>query len=80
LQPYPTTFYMFIKQHPDLVKLAANYIDLKESRRSFRGKCPFHEDAGESLLISPEKNIFKCFGCGMEGGPAEFITAIGQIR
>jgi DNA primase len=65
---------------PDLVKLAATYITLTEGRRSFRGKCPFHADTAESLLISPEKNIFKCFGCGIEGGPAEFMKAIEKLQ
>jgi DNA primase len=63
----------------DLVTLAANYIILKESRRAFRGKCPFHEDPAESLMILPEKNVFKCFGCGKEGGAAEFISGIKQL-
>jgi DNA primase len=65
---------------PDLVKLAANYVKLTESRRSFRAQCPFHNDSAQSLLISPEKNIFKCFGCGIEGGPAEFINAIESLH
>jgi DNA primase len=64
----------------DLVTLAASYIPLTASRRSYRGKCPFHDDAGESLLISPDKNIFKCFGCGKEGGPAEFSRAMEQVN
>lgn len=63
----------------DLIILAADHIRLTESRRGYRGKCPFHNDAAESLLISPEKNIFKCFGCGLEGGPAEFRTAIERL-
>ncbi len=62
----------------DLVTLAATYVQLNESRRGLRGKCPFHADAGESLMISPEKNIFKCFGCGKEGGPEEFTRAIAE--
>jgi DNA primase len=64
----------------NLVNLAATYVTLTESRRSLRGKCPFHIDAAESLLISPEKNIFKCFGCGIEGGPAEFMQAIENLH
>ncbi|MCC8423471.1 CHC2 zinc finger domain-containing protein [Mucilaginibacter sp. UR6-11] len=72
-------FYMSVTSS-NLVNLAAKYMILKESRRSLRGQCPFHEDAGESLMISPDKNIFKCFGCGKEGGPAEFKFAIEQLN
>ena len=73
-----TAIYMSVTSS-DLVKLATVYISLKESRRTLRGRCPFHRDAGESLMISPEKNIFKCFGCGKEGGPAEFKLAMEQL-
>jgi DNA primase len=33
-----------------------------------------------SFMVSPVKNIFKCFGCGMEGGPIEFLMAIGHKK
>lgn len=64
----------------NLAELAASFIHLKESRRALRGRCPFHPDAGESFMISPEKNIFKCFGCGREGGPAEFRLAMERLQ
>jgi DNA primase len=60
----------------DLVYLVGTYISLTETRRGFRGKCPFHAEVAESLLISAEKSFFKCFVCGMEGGPEEFKPAI----
>jgi len=56
----------------DLVQFASKYILLTETRRGFRGKCPFHADLAESLLILPEKAIFKCFGCGKDSGAPEF--------
>lgn len=64
----------------NLAEMAACFISLKESRRTLRGPCPFHPDAGESFMISPEKNIFKCFGCGREGGPIEFRLAIERLQ
>jgi DNA primase len=63
----------------ELVTLAAPYITLKESRRTFRGNCPFHLDTKGSFMILPEKNIFKCFGCGKEGGPAELISGLAAL-
>ena len=41
-----------------------------------KGNCPFHTDQNASFMVSGEKNIFKCFGCGKEGGPIEFLMAI----
>jgi DNA primase len=60
----------------DLVRIISIYILLEESRRNLRGRCPFHADQATSLMVSPEKNIFQCFGCGKGGGPVDFIMAI----
>lgn len=57
----------------DLVSIVSKYILLAESRKNLKGRCPFHPDQGTSFMLSPEKNIFKCFGCGKDGGPIEFI-------
>ncbi|GAA4322049.1 hypothetical protein GCM10023149_22130 [Mucilaginibacter gynuensis] len=57
----------------DLVKLITSYLPLQESRKMLKGSCPFHADNGASLMVSPEKNSFKCFGCGKDGGPVEFV-------
>ena len=43
-----------------------------------RGNCPFHEDSSGSFMVYPAKGIFKCFGCGQEGGADEFLKAIGK--
>jgi DNA primase len=68
-----------IQSQVSLVKIAAGYISLTESRRIFKGPCPFHKDLTNSLMISPEKNQFKCFGCGVDGGPLEFVMRIKGI-
>jgi DNA primase len=65
-----------IQSKTDLVKIITAYFPLTESRLVLKGKCPFHGDDMNSFMVSPAKNIFKCFGCGMEGGPIEFIMAI----
>lgn len=57
----------------DLVRIISSYLPLHESRKQLKGKCPFHADTALSLMVSPEKNIFKCFGCGKDGGPVEFV-------
>lgn len=60
----------------DLVQIISKYILLQESRKNLKGRCPFHKDLATSLMVSPEKNIFQCFGCGKGGGPVEFVMAI----
>ena len=64
------------KTNTDIVSIVSKYVLLNESRNILKGNCPFHQDSGNSLMVSPIKNIFKCFGCGKEGGPYEFITLI----
>lgn len=63
---------------PDLVQLISAYLPLQESRKVLKGTCPFHPDNGSSLMVYASRNQFKCFGCGIEGGPDEFMRAIGK--
>ena len=60
----------------NLVDIASKYILLQPNRKALKGKCPFHKDETTSLLIIPQSNVFKCFGCGAEGGPMEFLMRI----
>ncbi|WP_426671966.1 CHC2 zinc finger domain-containing protein [Mucilaginibacter sp. McL0603] len=65
-----------IQSKANLVKIVSAYLPLTKSRLAMKGNCPFHPDSAHSFMVSPAKNIFKCFGCGKEGGPVEFIMAI----
>jgi DNA primase len=65
-----------IQSQIDLTRIISKHLKLAEGRRILKASCPFHADNAESFMVSPTKNIFKCFGCGMEGGPIEFIMAI----
>jgi DNA primase len=53
---------------------------LEPSRKILKGNCPFHKDNMISFMVSPEKNTFKCFGCGVEGGPAEFLAIVNNKK
>lgn len=48
-------------------------IELKKSGKDFVGCCPFHEDATASLVVTPAKNLWHCFGCGVGGGPLDWV-------
>ncbi len=49
------------------------YITLKRNGKNFWGICPFHSEKTPSLSVSPEKGIFKCFGCGVGGNVITFV-------
>ena len=48
-------------------------IALKKSGKDWLGRCPFHEDAEPSLVVTPAKNLWHCFGCQVGGGPIDWV-------
>lgn len=51
----------------------ASGVALKKTGRDLAGKCPFHEDDTASLIVTPGKNLWHCFGCGAGGGPIDWV-------
>ena len=62
-----------IKSETDIVSLISEFVELKKSGSNFIGKCPFHNDKSPSFIVSPEKRIFRCFGCGESGDVISFL-------
>ncbi len=56
-----------IKSKIDIVSLIQSYFPIKKAGRNYKSVCPFHSEDSPSFVVSPERQIFKCFGCG-EGG------------
>jgi len=57
----------------------ASGIALARSGKDRLGKCPFHEDREASLAVTPEKNLWHCFGCGAAGGPIDWVMRTENI-
>lgn len=51
----------------------ASGIELKKAGKDLLGRCPFHEDDTASLVVTPSKNLWHCFGCGIGGGPIDWM-------
>ncbi len=51
----------------------ASGIELKKGGKDLLGRCPFHEDDTASLVVTPGKNLWHCFGCGIGGGPIDWV-------
>ncbi|MBU0478356.1 DNA primase [bacterium] len=62
-----------IQQQSDIVLVISGYIPLKQAGRSFKAPCPFHHEKTPSFIVSPEKQIFHCFGCGAGGNVFGFV-------
>lgn len=62
-----------VLESTDIVELIGSFIALKKLGQNFQGLCPFHEDKSPSLSVSPDKRIFRCFGCGTSGNAITFL-------
>ena len=61
----------------DIVALVSSYnINLEKQGKNYRGLCPFHNEDTPSFLVSPDKKLAHCFGCGGGGDPIKFIMQI----
>ncbi|WP_031475838.1 DNA primase [Agathobaculum desmolans] len=57
----------------DIVEVVSQYVPLKKSGANYFGLCPFHNEKSASFSVSPDKQIFHCFGCGAGGGVITFV-------
>lgn len=63
----------------DIVDVISGYVDLKRAGKDFRGLCPFHGDKDPSFYVSPQKEIFHCFGCAAGGSVFSFLMKMEGI-
>ena len=68
-----------IKQKINIVDLVNSYVSVKKSGRNYKGICPFHSEKTPSFMVSPELQIFKCFGCNEAGDIFSFIEKIEGV-
>lgn len=57
----------------DIVELVSHYVSLKRQGANYFGLCPFHNEKSPSFSVSPDKQIYHCFGCGAGGGVINFV-------
>ena len=62
-----------IRDKIDIVSLISEYLPLKKMGRNFKTPCPFHTEKTPSFVVSPERQIWHCFGCQKGGDAYTFL-------
>ncbi len=68
-----------IKDKANIVDIISEYVDLKNNGSSYKSCCPFHNENTPSFVVSENKQIYKCFGCGRSGDVIKFIQDIENV-
>lgn len=68
-----------LRREIDIVDVISEYITLERVGSNYRANCPFHPDRTPSFYVSPSKQIFKCFGCGVGGDAIKFVSLYENI-
>lgn len=69
-----------IREKIDLVSLISEYLPLKQLGRNFKRTCPFHNEKSPSFVVSPERQIWHCFGCGKGGDAFTFLMEYENLE
>lgn len=62
-----------VRLRSDIVEVVSRYVQLKKKGKYFTGSCPFHQDRTPSFTVTPDKQIFHCFGCNTGGNVFRFL-------
>lgn len=77
---FPENFINELTERNDIVEVVSSYVRLsKKSGSNLFGLCPFHSEKTPSFSVSPDKQIYHCFGCGKGGGVINFIMEIENL-
>ena len=68
-----------VRQNNDIVDIVSQYVHLTRKGRNYFGLCPFHNEKSPSFSVSPDRQIFHCFGCGVGGNVYTFLMKIEGI-
>ncbi len=68
-----------IRDSSDIVRLVEEYFPMKKTGANYKALCPFHQEKTPSFVVSPQKQIYHCFGCGKSGNIFNFLMEMEGI-
>ena len=68
-----------LKATIDIVDVLGNYVEFRKSGANFKACCPFHGETTASFTVSPSKQIYHCFGCGVGGDSIKFLMEYEKL-
>ena len=68
-----------LRRELDIVDVVSEYIKLERAGNNYKANCPFHPDKTPSFYVSPSRQIFKCFGCGVGGDAIKFVSLYENV-
>ncbi|MBI5474371.1 MAG: DNA primase [Ignavibacteriae bacterium] len=68
-----------VRHASDVVDVISNYVKLKRRGKNYIGLCPFHTEKTPSFNVSPERQMYHCFGCGVGGNVITFVMEYEKV-